>query len=219
MARKTGNRSGRASEATLPVTVVETTDAGDGLRPWHLLALGTLGAMAVGLVVVRATSIVNMVSVSVAVGTAGLVAAGLFRSVLPLVWADAGEYTDMLGGRTRAALEREKMLVLRSIKEVEFDRAMRKISEADFQDIANRLRSRAAGLIRQLDGDDTYLQLIEHDLATRIGKMPAPASTGVDRPVAAGAPAVTGVCDRCQTSNDRDARFCKSCGTRLPGAA
>ena len=57
----------------------------------------------------------------------------------------------MLGGRTRAALEREKALVLRSIKELEFDRAMGKVSEKDFVEMSARLRARAAGLMRQLD--------------------------------------------------------------------
>ena len=42
----------------------------------------------------------------------------------------------MLGGRTRAALEREKALVLRSIKELEFDRAMGKVSEKDFAEMS-----------------------------------------------------------------------------------
>ena len=51
----------------------------------------------------------------------------------------------MLGGRTRAALEREKTLVLRSIKELEFDRAMGKVSEKDFAEMSARLRARAAG--------------------------------------------------------------------------
>ena len=51
----------------------------------------------------------------------------------------------MLGGRTRAALEREKTLSLRSIKELEFDRAMGKVSEKDFAEMGARLRARAAG--------------------------------------------------------------------------
>ena len=39
------------------------------------------------------------------------------------------------GERARALLEREKALVLRSIKELEFDHQMGKVSEADFVDI------------------------------------------------------------------------------------
>ena len=42
----------------------------------------------------------------------------------------------MIGERTRAALEREKMLALRSIKELEFDRAMGKLSDEDWQEMS-----------------------------------------------------------------------------------
>ena len=51
----------------------------------------------------------------------------------------------------RAVLEREKLLVLRSIKELEFDRAMGKVSPKDFDEMAGRLRARAMSLMQQLD--------------------------------------------------------------------
>ena len=56
-----------------------------------------------------------------------------------------------LGQRARAALEQEKNLALRTIKELEFDRAMEKVSEDDFRDMGARLRARASRLIRELD--------------------------------------------------------------------
>ena len=74
----------------------------------------------------------------------------------------------MVGQRTRAALEREKMLTLRAIKELEFDRAMGKLSEADLQEMSGRLRARAAGLMRQLDAGAGYRDQIERDLAKRL---------------------------------------------------
>ena len=61
-----------------------------------------------------------------------------------------------IGGRTRIALEREKTLVLRSIKELEFDFAMGKIAKADFDEMSGRLRARALGLMRQLDAGGGY---------------------------------------------------------------
>ena len=75
----------------------------------------------------------------------------------------------MVGQRTRVALEREKMLTLRSIKELEFDRAMGKLSDADWQEMSGRLRARAARLMRQLDAGAGYRDQIERDLAKRIG--------------------------------------------------
>jgi hypothetical protein len=159
---------------------------------------------------------VNAVAVGVAIATAAWAAATAARTVAPLVTPELGEQTEMVGGRTRAALEREKMLVLRSIKEVEFDRAMGKISDADFNEMAGRLRARAAGLLRQLDADRTgYRSLIERELSTRVGRAPV---TGAPALVAEVSAAPQGTCASCGTANDPDARFCKSCGARIEAA-
>jgi hypothetical protein len=142
----------------------------------------------------------------------------------------------VLGGRTRAALEREKALVLRSIKELEFDRAMGKLSEKDFGEMSARLRARAAGLMRQLDAGAGYREQIDREIERRLGK-PAgskeqdPAYTAKDQPggskeqdppyaavdsvgrVLPSRPA--SLCESCNTHNDADARFCKGCGKAL----
>jgi hypothetical protein len=144
------------------------------------------------------------------------------RTLRPLVSADAVELVDMLGGRTRAALEREKMLVLRSIKELEFDRAMGKLSDPDFADMGARLRSRAARLIRQLDqGASGYRELIERELAQRLGRQPVPsassAASPAPRPDSRAPREVRALqCPACQALNDLDSRFCKRCGERFP---
>jgi hypothetical protein len=108
----------------------------------------------------------------------------------------AGAGSAIVGGRTRAALEREKALALRSIKELEFDRAMGKVSDKDFTEMSGRLRARAARIIRQLDAGGSYRDRIEKEIAKRIG-------------------AVANACPSCGVSNDADARFCKKCGTAL----
>ena len=74
----------------------------------------------------------------------------------------------MVGQRTRVALEREKLLTLRSIKELEFDRAMGQLSDEDWNEMSGRLRARAARLMRQLDAGAGYREQIEKDLAKRI---------------------------------------------------
>jgi ribosomal protein L40E len=218
MARKPGDKPNRSGRTAAPVPAVPDQTAGGipGLQPWHLLALGTMAAMTAGAFFTTGTPVVNVVFVIVAIATVALAAIGLYRTLMPLATPDAGEQTDMLGGRTRAALEREKMLVLRSIKEVEFDRAMRKISDADYQEMVGRLRSRAAGLLRQLDGGGLgYRELIERDLATRLGSGEGSA------PVAPAVPErqAPGVCRACGADNGVDARFCKSCGTRVGEAS
>jgi hypothetical protein len=122
------------------------------------------------------------------------------RTVMPLTSKAAPDGTQVLGGRTRAALEREKALALRSIKELEFDRAMGKVSEKDFTEMSARLRGRAARLMRQLDAGAGYRDQIEREIERRLGKAPV---------------VVAGVCASCGTKNDADARFCKGCGQSL----
>ena len=89
-------------------------------------------------------------------GAAGYAAYALYRSVLPLVSGEAGSDVVMIGGRTRAALERDKALTLRSLKELDFDHAMGKIAAGDYTEMRERLRARAIRLIRQLDGATAY---------------------------------------------------------------
>ena len=64
-----------------------------------------------------------------------LVGMAALRAVRPLV-SPEDDRTAMVGQRTRAALEREKMLTLRAIKELEFDRAMGKLSDDDFREMS-----------------------------------------------------------------------------------
>jgi hypothetical protein len=114
----------------------------------------------------------------------------------------------------RAELEREKALTLRAIKELEFDRAMGKLSAADFEEMAGRLRARAMSLMRQLDATSAYRELIERDLAARLRREAPPVAPG---PAPDAAPASPTAC-ACGTHNDADAAFCKRCGTRLAPA-
>ena len=108
----------------------------------------------------------------------------------------------MVGQRTRVALEREKMLALKSIKELEFDRAMGKLSDADWAEMSGRLRARAARIMKQLDAGVGYRDQIERDLQKRLGERFA---NGRATPASA-----ERECQACSTANDADARFCKS---------
>jgi hypothetical protein len=120
--------------------------------------------------------------------------------------------------RARAALEREKSLVLRSIKELEFDKAMGKVSSRDFDEMAGRLRARAVMLMKQLDeGGSAYRELVERELKTRLK---ASGRAGLQPSVPGGAdlqvsPRAADTACACGTLNDPDAAFCKRCGTKL----
>jgi hypothetical protein len=175
-----------------------------GLQPWQFFVLGALGCATAVTFIARGQGISSVILLSILMGTAALVGLGALRALRPLVSAD-DDRTQMIGQRTRAALEREKMLALRSIKELEFDRAMGKLSDADWQEMSGRLRARAARLMRQLDAGAGYRERIERDLAKRLEKTPdAQPKASAER-----------VCAACETANDADARFCKACGAKL----
>jgi hypothetical protein len=174
--------------------------ADDTLQPWQLFTLaGLIGATVVVFVSTGQTP-AGIILLSLTIFTAAVVGVAAWRTLSPLLGADEPIGAQVLGGRTRAGLEREKTLVLRSIKDLEFDRAMGKVSDKDFAEMSARLRARATRLMRQLDAGHTYREEIEKEIAKRVG---APA-------------AVTArTCGQCRTENDRDARFCKNCGAKL----
>jgi len=180
-----------------------TEAASSSFRPWHLFALVALLAATVAILVARPSDPVGAILLTLAIGAAGLVGLMVYRVITPLFVKGFRETTVMAGSRSRAAVQREKTLVLRSIKELEFDRAMGKVSDVDFQEMGRRLRARALRLMKQLDVEAVdFLAVIERELQTRLD--------------AAGlSPADQQVCGGCGASNDIDARFCKSCGTAL----
>jgi hypothetical protein len=100
------------------------------------------------------------------------------------------------------------MLSLRSIKELEFDRAMGRVSDEDFKEMSGRLRTRAARLIRQLDAGAGYREQIERELEKRL-------EAKKDEPRAKAGARTALVCNACDTTNDGDAKFCKGCGQAL----
>jgi len=183
----------------------------DALRPWHFFVLVSLVAATAAVVLAREARPEHLVLISLTIGAAGFAGAALYRTLAPLVGAEARPAADGLSESMRVVLEREKMLVLRSIKELEFDRAMGKLSERDFEEMSARLRARAMSLMRQLDTGAGYRELIERELKARVTnhKRVTP-SPDVPKTVAVTAkPCVCGV------TNDPDAAFCKRCGTKL----
>jgi hypothetical protein len=140
---------------------------------------------------------------------AAYIGASALRTVLPLVGRQPEDAPEVLGDRARAALEREKTLVLRSIKELEFDRGMGKVSEKDFGEMSARLRARAARLMRQLDAGSVYREQITKEVEKRLATSANPKAQ-IPKPKSQGAE-----CAACAAVNDADARFCKQCGARL----
>ena len=175
-------------------------DRRDGLQPWQFFVLAGLGCATAAVFVARGQGYTAVILTTIIMASITLVGMAALRMVRPLV-SPEDDRTVMVGHRTRIALEREKLLVLRTIKELEFDHAMGKLSDVDYQEMSGRLRSRAGRLMKQLDAGSGYRSQIERDLAKRLGQAPAASASPV--------------CAACSTTNDVDARFCKSCGAKL----
>ncbi|HVL66043.1 MAG TPA: hypothetical protein VM364_02145 [Vicinamibacterales bacterium] len=201
--------------------------ADEGFQPWHFFVLASILLATVSVMLARQSSPESLILISLTIAAAGFAAAAFYRMLAPLTQPFVLRMGEPVSERTRGALEREKMLVLRTIKELEFDRAMGKLSQKDFDEMAGRLRSRALSLMRQLDLESgTYTSVIEQELAGRLesnaGRLKPdagrlkPASTAPDagRGRLQSAHAAARAC-ACGTGNDVDAVFCKKCGARL----
>jgi len=178
----------------------------DALQPWQLFTLAGLIGATVVVFFSRGQSPIGIILLSAAVFAAAFVGLSALRTLLPLTGSVPEDRPDMLGGRTRAALERDKALVLRTIKELEFDRGMGKVSDKDFAEMSARLRARAGRIMRQLDAGSLYREQIEKEVGQRVAAAGAGAGSAPRNPAA---------CPSCSTQNDPDARFCKACGSKL----
>lgn len=174
------------------------------LQPWQFFLLGGMLAATATVIVATGQSPANIIILSLTVVSVSFVGLGAYRMLLPLVSKEL-KAPQTIGGRTRVALEREKTLVLRSIKELEFDFAMGKIAKADFDEMSARLRSRAVGLMKQIDAGGGYKELIQKEIAARLAQQAPVTQTEV----------IAGLCGSCDTQNDADAKFCKNCGHKM----
>ncbi len=201
------------------------------------------------------------ITVAAAIGTAVFVSAGpsilvlaggTLLGTITLLWAslrtlggDAPLPADLeaLAGRSMAPsdLVSRKATILRAIKDLEHERSIGKLDDADFDEVASRYRDEAKSIIRALDGEVApklaRAQQIALEHLRRKGLLDGVAGDPVDAtreevdraPDAKSleAPVVTVVtggssiqsgrleCAKCTTSNEPDATFCKKCGGSL----
>jgi hypothetical protein len=199
------------SSATLtdpgPAAAPPAATRDSGFRSWHFYILIAMVGATVAVMLSPETHPAALLLLSAAVIAAGLVGVALHHALTGFVGGSEAEAAP-LGESRRAALEREKALTLRSIKELEFDHAMRKVGDADFAMLGARLRARAITLMQDLD------RAPKDPVAPAPAPRRAPDTPAGAGAVAAVAPAIT-ACPACQTPNDADARFCKQCGARL----
>ena len=192
----------------------ETSTDRSSFRPWHLFVLLGLLASTVAVVFVQPGNPVVLVLLVAAMGSASGVGFALCRTLWPLVGSYSEDQVQVIGGRTKAAIEREKTLVLRSIKELEFDRAMGKVSKRDFDVMKVRRRSQALALITKLDSDmPGYREAIEQELVTRLAMDSQDDGLSRERFVQQDCL----ICENCGTDNDVDSKFCKHCASPVSG--
>jgi hypothetical protein len=179
----------------------------NALAPWQLFTLAGLIGATIAVFVSEGETPAGIILLSLTIFTAAIVGVATWRTLVPFTgWNDQHRLV-VVGGRPRAALEREKTLVLQSIKLLEFDLGMGKVSPFDFDEMSARLRSRAARLIRELDAGAGYRNEIEQEIVRRIG----------DEAQTPGAVTADGLpyCGQCGQRHDRDAKFCKHCGANV----
>ena len=191
----------------------------DGLQPWQFFVLAALGCATAVTFMARGQGVDRRHPAQRADGRGG--ARRLSRRCARCGrWCSPeDDRTVMVGQRTRVALEREKLLTLRSIKELEFDRAMGKLSDEDWQEMSGRLRARAARLMRQLDAGAGYREQIEQDSRKRLGRRrrgprAATPARSRDRRQRATPQRDADLRSPARPSNDADAKFCKQCGAQ-----
>jgi hypothetical protein len=158
----------------------------------HLYLIASMAAATVAVMTARNTHPLALLLLSGAAIAAGMVALALHKSVAGFFELGRREPPPATARRTDM-LTREKALVLRSIKELEFDHATGKVSDADFKDMDNRLRTRALALMQDIE---------------RASRAPVADTRDVRVETRRG-------CASCGAQNDPDARFCKNCGAKL----
>lgn len=173
------------------------------IKPWQFFLTASFIGAAVVIWLAPPASPVALLFVSLAVFAAGASAVALHGVLAALAGKALPEMA--ITATVREALEREKLLTLRAIKDLEFDKAMGKVSDADAAPMERRLRERAMAIMRDLDSRESVRARVEADLASRQATGHRPQATGLepDR------------CAACATVNDPDARFCKNCGAKL----
>jgi zinc-ribbon domain len=173
----------------------ENAPPAPAFQPWHFFLLLGMAGATVAVMMSRETHPAALLLLSAAVVCAGLVGLAVHRTVS--AFFGRGREAEPLPPHSREQLLREKAMTLRSIKELEFDHAMGKVSDADFAAISSNLRARALALMDVLQRD-----------AEKSGRTPAVKTPAVQAPR-------TRACNGCGTENDTDARFCKNCGRPL----
>jgi hypothetical protein len=189
--------------------------------------------VAIGLPVASVAGAI-LVGFLASVGSGLLVlASGALLGTIALLWAsvrtlsgDAPLPADLeaLAGQTHEVdqLGEQKRRVLRALKDLEGERALGKIDDADYESIAMQYRLEAKALMREMDrnGAPSLAEAERVAAAYLASKGLGPAANGVAKVDAARSSGTRErlACPDCETSNEPDAAFCKKCGSAMKSA-
>jgi hypothetical protein len=199
--------AGRKDKPSSPNAEVELDRDEPGMRfvaalRWGLPVASLAAAGAVGAVYGLGTAIL-------------VLAGGVLLGVVAILWASvrtlAGdtpitlEEAMVLGAPSAA--EEQKRAVLQALKDLEYERTMGKIADADYEDLLRRYRAEAKRLLRAVDED---LAPLRARAAAYLNEQLGPQKSRSAAP-----PTRDRACPSCKADNDADALFCKKCGAKL----
>jgi len=161
-------------------------------------------------------------AVLLATGTVYFVLRPIFRPVTPSDW-EVGEE----GGSEGEEDQSPRAVALRALKEIEFDRATGKLSDADYDALKSQYTAVAVEALRETEGAGFRVPGAGHGKADT--RHPTP-DTAVACPVH-GPPlqpgaqfcgecgrrlsSAHGFCSRCGAALESEAHFCNACGARV----
>ncbi|MDB4943775.1 MAG: hypothetical protein JWP97_3309 [Labilithrix sp.] len=180
-----------------------------------------------------------------------VLAAGVLLGVISLFWAslrvlsgDAPLPEELalldVGAHGVDQLATRKLMLVRSLKDLEAERALGKLDDDDFEQLSQNYRNELKDVLRRIDASlEPHREKAERaarEYLARSGLASAGASDAapVVRTQPADAPtrpmsreetaqmvneAARLGCPKCATSNEPDAAFCKKCGTSLAAVA
>jgi hypothetical protein len=174
-----------------------------------------------------------------------VLAAGLLLGVIALLWGSlrilSGEASlppelealDMATQGVDALASRKKML-LRALKDLQNERAIGKIEDEDYEQLAAAHREELKTVLRQIDESLAPHRSRAEEAArahlASVGLTPTEGGGATPAKLARGSDSSHGdatdttnetsasrvTCPECDASNERDAKFCKECATKLP---
>ncbi len=116
------------------------------------------------------------------------------------------------------ALVAHESTLLQSLRELEFDHDLGKLTDEDYKDLKRRYERQAVKVMRELDelhGGRGWETAIDEQLDKRRQQLARQRQAEEARALSAATPAIVD-CPECGKQMDSDARFCSQCGATLP---